>query len=259
MANPKAQAADFLAAQDLTLLEKPLVFERHPNYTGFLCCTACTACVFSCGLSCLITPLSLFCPEKTSAGARLQINSDSIELSNTVNDCCCHIASVQKSVPLANVQDVALSTNCCLSCFSLENIDVQTAGASGPTGAEISAAFLKDPEEVRNVIRLAAKLKRDGRTSAPSSSAMAMTRTTGLADRLQTLTELYKSGALTESEAKSLKLAILAAEKDEASRLAELKNLLDRGLVTHGEFSELKGKLISQMLSDYKGVSTGIY
>lgn len=35
-----------------------------------------------------------------------------VQVSTANNDCCCHIASTLKTVPLEKVQDVELSTNC---------------------------------------------------------------------------------------------------------------------------------------------------
>lgn len=84
------------------------------------------------------------------------------------NDCCFHIATTQKTIPLDKVQDVQLNTNCCLSCFHLKSVDVQTAG-QGSAMAEVTAAFCKNPEQAREAIRLAVKRAKE---AGPAGAAL---------------------------------------------------------------------------------------
>lgn len=52
----------------------------------------------------------------------MQLGSDSLKYSTATNDCCCHIAYEQKTVPLDKIQDVELQTDCLLSCFDLKKV-----------------------------------------------------------------------------------------------------------------------------------------
>lgn len=51
-----------------------------------------------------------------------QLTKDSIKVSWADNDCCCHVAQQQKTVPLEKVQDVEFSESWLLTCFGLKAV-----------------------------------------------------------------------------------------------------------------------------------------
>ena len=48
--------------------------------------------------------------QQTTYNTLPQIDHDALRFSSAVNDFCCHIAKVQKTVPLQFIQDVQLQT-----------------------------------------------------------------------------------------------------------------------------------------------------
>jgi hypothetical protein len=122
---------------------------------------------------------------------------------------CCSVTCV--------LQDAELQSNCCLTCFGLQAVNVQTAGQGGAIAPEVSAAFLRSPEKVREAIRLAVKLNKQqsegfGAYRAPVSAwgAVAPAAKAGgnLAQRLQDMDGLVVRGVLTRAEADTLKVGL---------------------------------------------------
>jgi hypothetical protein len=125
--------------------------------------------------------------------------------------CCCF---------LHHLQDVELQSNCCLTCFGLQAVNVQTAGQGGTIMPEVSATFLKSPEKVREAIRLAVKLNKQqgqgsggyGAPRAPMSAwgavAPAPKGSGSLMQRLQAMDGLVACGVLTRAEADGLKVRL---------------------------------------------------
>jgi hypothetical protein len=116
------------------------------------------------------------------------------------------------------LQDVELQSNCCLTCFGLKAVNVQTAGQGGTIMPEVSATFLKSPEKVREAIRLAVKLNKQqgqgnggyGAPRAPMSAwgavAPAPKGSGSLMQRLQDMDGLVARGVLSRAEADGLKV-----------------------------------------------------
>lgn len=118
------------------------------------------------------------------------------------------------------MQDVELQSNCCLTCFGLKAVNVQTAGQSGTVAPEVSAAFLANPEKVREAIQLAVKLYRQqgdrgrggyggprtGPMTAWGESVPTGPKLFGMMQRLQDLEALTQRGVLSHAEANELKV-----------------------------------------------------
>lgn len=139
--------------------------------------------------------------------------------------CCpspvpCHLSAAHP-LSLATAQDVELQSNCCLTCFGLQAVNVQTAGQGGAIAPEVSAAFLRQPDKVRESIQLAVKLNkqlgaRDRGYAAPRQQPLAawdaVTPAQGpkgggnLMQRLQDMDGLVARGVLTRTEADGLKV-----------------------------------------------------
>lgn len=129
-------------------------------------------------------------------------------------------------------------------------IAVQTAGQGGP-GAEVQAAFLTCPEEVRDAIQLAVKCHREAPTTAPQQQA-GMQRGPGAAKnmlgRLQCLEQLVKRGVLTHDEAGQLRTPVLVADSDPTQRLVEVAELADTQVISREEFGAVKAALLAQIM-----------
>jgi len=134
-----------------------------------------------------------------------------------------HCASKTCCLPCVCAQDVELQSNCLLTCFGLKAVNVQTAGQGGTVAPEVSAAFLKSPEKVREAIQLAVKLYRQQGTQAGTSrgpfaasqaplpawgevSAAGAKVGSSMVQRLQGLEALVTRGVLTRAEADGLKV-----------------------------------------------------
>lgn len=140
--------------------------------------------------------------------------------------CCCLVtvtpATCIVPAPPLPPQDVELQSNCCLTCFGLQAVNVQTAGQGGAIAPEVSAAFLRQPDKVREAIRLAVKLnkqqgQREGGYAAPRQQPLAawdaVTPAQGankgsgsLMQRLQHMDGVVARGVLTRAEADGLKV-----------------------------------------------------
>jgi hypothetical protein len=122
---------------------------------------------------------------------------------------------------LPPLQDVELQSNCCLTCFGLQAVNVQTAGQGGAVAPEVSAPFLRNPEKVREAIRLAVKLHRQQggqgsggygafRPESAYGEVVPARRKGGaggsLMQRLQDLEGLVTRGVLQRTEADALKV-----------------------------------------------------
>jgi hypothetical protein len=116
------------------------------------------------------------------------------------------------------LQDVELQSNCCMSCFGLKAVNVQTAGQGGAITPEVSAKFLREPEKVREAIRLAVKLRNQGPASNSNGAVRpawgevtplsAGPKGAGLAQRLQGLEGLVARGVLAKAEVDALKVRV---------------------------------------------------
>lgn len=264
----------FLDTEDISCLEKPLLFENNESHFKKLQC--CQAALLTAGTFCLsvpFVPMASCCPYSYADQFSLRLERDSVTFQSANNDCCCHVAKTLKTLPMDKIQDVELQSNCLLTCFGLKAVNIQTAGqggtstawtGSGPMGPEVSAAFLRSPEKVREAIRLAVKLYRQQGTQAGTSTggyaaprapvpawgevSAAGPKGSSLVQRLQDLEGLVTHGVLTRAEADGLKVCVLAAPNESwLSRLGEAADLRDRGLITPEEFGQLKASLITQL------------
>lgn len=139
-----------------------------------------------------------------------------------------------------------------LSC-AIPQVSVETAGGTGPL-PEITATFLKHPEQAREALRLAVKLHQARAVEAPAQ-APGMQRGGGrtpgssggvLAGRLQRLEAAVAAGALAREEAAAGRAGILAAELDITPLLLEAAALQEQGLITPTEFRAMKAKWLAQ-------------
>eukprot|EP00775_Hariotina_reticulata_P012248 gene12248-12385_t len=246
--SPAESLQRFLEAEDLSLLEKPLVFDKAESFKSMQCCTGVAAALATAGLSAIFCPIGTFAPYTLFNNFGLKLDKDSVKVNTAINDCCFHVANTQKTVPLDKIQDVELQENCCLTCFGLKQVNVQTAGTGGPV-PEIAAVFLASPERAREAIQLAVKLHKQqaGGAPVPHGGGAGIS---SLMQRLQCLDQLVSRNVLSKEEAEVIKVPVLAAEADPTRRLVEAADLLDRSLLAPQEFAALKARLISQISSN---------
>eukprot|EP00879_Flechtneria_rotunda_P018224 GHRR01019119.1.p1 GENE.GHRR01019119.1~~GHRR01019119.1.p1 ORF type:complete len:267 (-),score=80.64 GHRR01019119.1:614-1414(-) len=257
---PPESVQRFLDTEDLSLLEKPMVFGKNLKFKQLQCCYgAILACSSSC-ISPFVCPIGTFCPFTTYDEYSLRLDKDSVQLNSAVNDCCCHVASKKKTVPLEKIQDVELQESCLHTCFGLKIVNVQTAGQGGPV-PEVTAAFLQSPAQAREAIQLAVRLYHQratapiplssmDRNAAPAAANSSAALAGTLRQRLQSLNQLVAREVLSKSEADGLKVAVLAAVNDPTARLGEAADLVDQGLITHAEFALLKANIVRQLKDD---------
>lgn len=103
----------FVETEDEAWLEKPILLEKEGRYTRFQCCLGALQCVGTWGVSALFCPIGTCAPWTTFPHFSLRLDKDSVQLSSAVNDCCCHVASTQKTVPLEKVQVRAVAALRC--------------------------------------------------------------------------------------------------------------------------------------------------
>lgn len=256
----------FLETQEFDVLDKALDFEQTPSFRNYLCCLGAAMCACTYGFSICFVPIATFAGGSLSDRYSLRLDKDNLRANKAYNDCCCHIATTSATVPLDKIQDVQLKETCCLTCFKLKQIDVQTAGQAGPEGRpEISVAFLKQPEQVREAIQLAVKLSKQNALQAPLQ-AMAMGRSSqattsssaaaaaggfggnAMLSRLQRFNGLVSQGWLSQQEGEYYKVALLGAESDAVVRLADAAQLVQLQHITHEEFAKIKGVILPNLV-----------
>lgn len=160
------QLERFLQQEDLSVLaDKPIVFAKTRKFNQLQLCCGWTNCLASMGMTLLCNPIATCAPSVMFPEYQLTLDAHSVKYSNAYNDCCCHVATSQKVVPLEKIQDVELQEAWYQTCFGLKQVNVQTAGQGG-MGAEVEAAFLTAPEAARDAIQRAAKLHRAAATAA---------------------------------------------------------------------------------------------
>lgn len=116
----------FIDTHDLV---KPLSFPKTDKFTQYLNCGAWMGALASWGISCFC-PVILFRPSQVTQHYALKLDADSVVFHSAFNDCCCHIAVSQQTIPLSAIQDVQLQSGCLQTCFGLKEVRVQTAGVN---------------------------------------------------------------------------------------------------------------------------------
>lgn len=237
----------FLETQDLSILEKPILFEKSSSYQSYDCFTSALVALGTGCLTSFLCPIGTLCPFVMYKHFNLRLDKDSVELDSAANDCCFHVALTKRTVPLEKIQDVELSESCTQTCFGLKQVSIQNAG-SGGEAAELTAVFLEAPEEVREVIKLAAKLHRQGASTAPHQQNM-QRGGSPMIQRLKALEALVARGVLSKTDSERIRVAVLSAEQDATQRLMEAADLLNMNLITSADFEQLKSKLMAQILA----------
>lgn len=65
---------------------------------------------------------------------------------------------------------------------------------------------------------------------------------------LDTLQSLAIDGTLTEQEASSIKVAVLAGDGNALRKLQEMRKLLDVGRITRPEFDAIKARILATLV-----------
>lgn len=242
--SPKA----FLENHDLEYLSEPVVFETTPDFNKYLCCCGILACCSTFLTSAFICPVSTFCPCQLLKYHELKLQKDAVKFKYASNDCCCHIAETQRTVPLEKIQDVSLHEDWVMTCCGLKQLRIETAG-QGTEGPEIAAAFLKFPDQARDCVQLAVKLHQGATTSGPKTQLMMRGAGTLLETRIEQLNQLVDLGVMSVQKAGEVRVAVLAADFDVTARLVEADGLVKKGLMTPKELDALRDRLLSRVMS----------
>ncbi|GAX80457.1 hypothetical protein CEUSTIGMA_g7896.t1 [Chlamydomonas eustigma] len=209
---------------DTEELLKPLNFEKTPKFSSYITCLSWIGALASTGLTCCC-PLILFTPEHVTKHYALKLDADALVFHSAYNDCCCHVAVSQQTLPLDKIQDVQLQEGCLQTCFGLKDVRVQTAGMNQAGTPDVSTAFLAYPEKAREAIQLAIKLSKKRMLTVPQQ----------------------ENSVLTASEATSMRVKVLAADQDLTLRLSDAERLHSQGLLTKEDFDDLRVAIIAQL------------
>jgi hypothetical protein len=103
-----ARARAFLAMKSLAELEKPVAFEKDGAFNTYACVLAQVGNLSAACVPALLCPIGTCAPCVMFKHYSLEVDHDAVSFSTAANDCCCHIAKTQKTVPLQVIQDVQL-------------------------------------------------------------------------------------------------------------------------------------------------------
>ena len=79
----------FIETEELSLLDKPLVFERNDSqFKKLLCCQAAVVSVITCGLTAPCMPVATCCPTSYADQFQLRLDRDALTFQAANNDCC---------------------------------------------------------------------------------------------------------------------------------------------------------------------------
>ena len=194
-------------ADPMPVYEDDVIYHPHKteNYKRYLFC---------CGITQAISSLCL-CPScllvnQIYEGSDTYLSQDGVHVTQLTNDCCCHLAKQQVTIPFDKITDVQLNTNCCFDLCGLQLLDIQTAGAPYPEGRIL---FVDDVSAYREKIL---EMKREGYigggggggnfTSGPKNMQMREDNIQAMSpvQKLRVLKEYLDLGILTPKEYESL-------------------------------------------------------
>lgn len=130
-----------------------------------------------CGLAYLVCGGSCRAEEQSSFELLLTPTALNFGQKTYASGFCCQ-TTVKKSIPLDKIQDIALVSDCCADGCGYAAapgepyiLQVQTAGFSGPGGAELTVFCLAQPQAFRAAVLAAKRALADGRPLAAAASS----------------------------------------------------------------------------------------
>lgn len=79
----------FLETEDISRLEKPLLFERDDRqFKKLMCCQAAIVTTLSSCLNVCFVPVAACCPYTYADQFSLKLDKDSVTFQSAANDCC---------------------------------------------------------------------------------------------------------------------------------------------------------------------------
>lgn len=117
----------------------------------------------------ILSPLYLCfgatCRLEEAQSFRMWLTPHAIHFEQMTYTCgCCCKETVTKNIPLDKIQDVMVQADCCGDCCQCSGgnqrpyqLHIQTAGLSGPAGAELSVYCLEDVSGFRQAVLNAKK------------------------------------------------------------------------------------------------------
>mmetsp|Transcript_13137 Transcript_13137/g.19840 ORF Transcript_13137/g.19840 Transcript_13137/m.19840 type:complete len:204 (-) Transcript_13137:81-692(-) len=190
----------------------------NPRYRTYLCCSSiCSPCV-CCSLGELVDQ------------TYVTLDENSVEFQRAYNDCCCHVATNKVNIPLENITDVGIQNGCCLDCFNIEPLTIQTAGSGGAEAViyhvDNSAAFRERILEERNNQRQASTSA--GASSSKGGGASLIMSEEPPSDpiaKVKYIHTLWKLGVLNEQEAAQARTKVMSSVEFREAKAALLKKL----------------------------------
>lgn len=79
----------FIETEDMTCLEKPLLFEKNlQGFKKFQCCQAAALVLTTLGMTVPVVPIATCCPYTYADKYSLKLDKDAITFEYAMNDCC---------------------------------------------------------------------------------------------------------------------------------------------------------------------------
>jgi hypothetical protein len=79
----------FIETEDITCLEKPLLFERNDRqFKKLQCCQAAAVTLMTCGMTLPFMPVASLCPTTYADQFSLKLDKDALTFQAANNDCC---------------------------------------------------------------------------------------------------------------------------------------------------------------------------
>jgi membrane protein YdbS with pleckstrin-like domain len=128
---------------DVIYPEEFLVEFDEKNETSYRTCISCLPCC----VSLIGIPFTLCAPciaHKQTKAQSCQINQDKINYKSG------WINKVDKVIPIDRIQDISVLADCTMRCCNIQALSIQTAGGSGPSGAEAVLLAPRNAVGLRN-------------------------------------------------------------------------------------------------------------
>jgi hypothetical protein len=188
----------------------------HPQKSrNYLCYLRCVGTCQAAGSLC-------FCPACLLANEIFEqsdtfLSQDGVHVNTVENDCCCHLASRQITIPFDKITDVQLNSNCCFDLFGVHLLEIQTAGAPIAEGRIL---FVDDVETYREKILEMKRNPGSGGVSAfsgggPKGMLMKEENVQSMSpiQKIRTLKEFADLGILTQQEYETLSQKVMMSDE----------------------------------------------
>jgi hypothetical protein len=244
-ASTKGDVQRFIQAEELTVL--PLVFDKNPYFAKD---------VRKVGIA--LQDCSMCCwPTEFADAASLRMDAEALHLDFPRTDLghCCSLITVTKTVKLERVEQVSFGT--WQPWLSTRSLEVRASkGNQVCLGnhfhttrfPDIQAPFLRDPEQVKQAIEVAVKLrKQQPPTVADMTREVPKSSNSDTKDSLESLALLIKRAHLTSTEGEVLMTYVLseAGGTEPLLNLSQAASMVEKNMLTPEAFAGVKARVLS--------------